>query len=44
VGDAMGDTFLKLLFINTLEVLKVEPGEVGTKRPVSVGNHKFYPI
>ena len=24
MGDAMGDTFLKILFINTLEVLKVE--------------------
>ena len=30
MGDAMGDTFIKLLFINTLGVLKVEPGGVST--------------
>jgi len=30
VGDAMGDAFLKLLFINTLEVIKVEPGVMCT--------------
>lgn len=36
MGDALGDTFFKLLFINTLEVLKVEPAVSDTplKGPV----------